>query len=311
MLYLYFTYPNKSKTDFQAYIEKERGILQNRNASPEAAFQDTIKVTMGQYNVRSNPMTEKMLNEINFDKVYEIFKERFSDPNGFNFTFVGNFKPETIKPLIEQYIGGIPTKNRKETFKDLGLTPPKGKIEKTVRRGVEPKSSVNIKLTNKFVYNRKNRNDLNLLMRLVSIKLREEMREEKSGVYGVRATPSMSHYPKEAYEITFGWGCAPENVDMLIKTMWEEVDKIKANGCNDMDLGKVKETAIRERETYLKENRFWMSAINNSALDGENILELNDYTNYINSLKSDDFKRLANQYLAKENVATFMLMPLK
>jgi predicted Zn-dependent peptidase len=93
--------------------------------------------------------------------------------------------------------------------------------------------------------------------------------------------------------------------------MWDEVDKIKANGCNDEDLLKVKETALRERETYLKENRFWMQAINNSALDNENILELNDYTNYINGLKSDDFKRLANQYLTKENVATFTLMPMK
>ena len=311
MLYLYFTNPNKSKTDFQAYIEKERGLLQNRSSSPEAAFQDTVKVTMGQYNVRSMPMTEKKLIEIDFDKVHEIFRERFSDPNGFTFTFVGNFKPETIKPMIELYIGGITTKNRKENFKDLGLTPPKGKIEKTVHRGVEPKSSVNIKLTNKFVYNRKNRNDLNLLMRLVSIKLRQEMREEKSGVYGIRATPSMSHYPKESYEITFGWGCAPENVDMLIKTMWEEIDKIKTKGCDDVDLVKIKETALRERETYLKENRFWMSAINNSALDNENIMELNDYTNYVNSLKSEDFKRLANQYLTKENIATFTLMPVK
>jgi predicted Zn-dependent peptidase len=93
--------------------------------------------------------------------------------------------------------------------------------------------------------------------------------------------------------------------------MWEEIDKIKTKGCDDVDLVKIKETALRERETYLKENRFWMSAINNSALDNENIMELNDYTNYVNSLKSEDFKRLANQYLTKENIATFTLMPVK
>ncbi len=311
LVYLYFTNLNKSKTDFQAYIEREKGLLQNRSSSPDAAFQDTIKVTMGQYNLRSNPMTEKQLAEINMDRVFEIFQERFADANGFTFTFVGNFKPETIKPMIELYIGGIPMKANKgvEKCKDLGLNPPKGKIEKTIRRGIEPKSSVSIKLTNKFVYNRKNRNDLNLLMRLVSIKLREQMREEKSGVYGVRATPSMSHYPTQSYELNFGWGCAPENVEILIKTMWEEIEKIKATGCNDKDMLKIKETALRERETYLKENRFWLGAINNSAFDGENILELNDYTAYVNGLKSDDFKRLANQYLTKENMAQFTLIP--
>ena len=162
-----------------------------------------------------------------------------------------------------------------------------------------------------FVYNRKNRNDLNVLMQLVSIKLREQLREEKSGVYGVRATPSMNHYPKESFEITIGFGCAPENVEMLIKTAWEEIDKIKQNGCDDKDLLKLKETAIRSRETDSKENRFWLSAITQNSINKENLSELSEFNKYVESLKSEDFKRLANQYFTKENMAKFVMNPVK
>lgn len=311
MLYLYITNPNKNQNDFKAYIEQQRSFLQNRSSSPDAAFQDTIKATMAQYNYRSLPMTEDNLKQIDLDRAVEIYKERFHDAGSFTFVFVGNFKPETLKPFVEMYIASLPSKNSQDTYKDLGISPPKGKVEKTVLKGVEPKSSVSIKLTGPFVFNRKNRNDLNLLMQLVSIKLREQLREEKSGVYGVRATPAMNHYPKQSFEITIGFGCAPENVDMLIKTAWEEIDKIKQNGCDDKDLLKLKETALRERETYLKDNRFWLSAITQNALNGENLSELLEFNKYVESLKSDDFKRLANQYFTKENIAKFVMNPVK
>ena len=311
MLYLYITAPGKDKTDFTAFIEKQRGFLQNRSSSPEAAFQDTIAAVMGKYNYRSLPMTEDKLGKINFEKALGIYKERFSNPGNFTFTFVGNLTPDNFRPLVEQYIGGIPSVQRNETFKNLNLKTPEGTLSRTVKKGIEPKSSVTIKLTGPFMYDRRNRNNLNMLMNLVSIKLREQMREEKGGVYGVGAYPVMTHYPDQTYEINFRWGCAPENVDMLIKTMWTEIDKIKENGCDEKDLQKIKETAIRERETYLKDNRFWLSAISNSAMDGEKIDEILDYTNYVNALTPEVLKRFANQYLVKNNVATFILNPVK
>ncbi len=311
MIYLYFTHPNKNNPDFKAYIEQQRGFLQNRSSSPDAAFQDTVMATMNQYNLRKMPMTEQKLSEIDIEKCYKIYKERFSDANGFTFVFVGNIVPETFKPLVEQYLGSLPSLKKNESYKDLGVVPPKGIVEKTFKRGVEPKSTVAIKLTGPFVYTRKNRNDLNILMQLVSIKLREQLREEKGGVYGVRANPSMEHYPKENYTINIGFGCAPENVDMLIKTAWETIDKIKEIGCDDKDLLKLKETAIRERETALKENRFWLSLIYSNSINKENILEIQDYNNYINNLKPEDLKKLANQYLTKTNMAKFIMNPVK
>jgi zinc protease len=172
-------------------------------------------------------------------------------------------------------------------------------------------NTVYIKLTGPFVYTRNNTRDLGLLIDLVNIKLLEKMREEKGELYGVGAHPEFEHYPTPSYGISFGWGCAPENVDGLIKTMWGEIDNIKANGCDDKDLLKVKETAIRDREARFKENNYWTGTITECAYNDEDILEILNFNDYVNSLKSDDFKRAANQYLMRDNVATFVLMPAK
>src|SRR5205085_8913262 len=109
-----------------------KGFLQNKNSDPNSIFRDTISSVMSQYHYRARPMTIEMLKEISLDKAYEIYKERFSDASGFTFFFVGNFKPEEIKPMVETYIGGLPAPKKNETWRDLNITPPIGQITKTV-----------------------------------------------------------------------------------------------------------------------------------------------------------------------------------
>jgi len=309
MIYLFFTGPRKDETAFRSLIEQQRAMLQNRLSSPEAIFRDTIAYAMSGYNYRNRPMTANRLSEVNLDRAYEIYKSRFADGSNFTFTFVGNFSPEQIRPLIATYIGGLPSTNSGETYKDLGMKSPKGKFERTVKKGVEPKSSVSMKFTGPFEYTRKNRFEMNALMKLLSIKLRENLREEKGGVYGVGANPVLKHFPQGSYEVNISFGCAPDNVKKLVDASLTEIEGIKANGCDDKNLQKVKETFLRERETYLKENSFWLASISQNAMNGEDLTEILEYNKWVDALTSNDFKKLANKYLGMENYAKFILVP--
>ena len=309
LIYLYFTAPRKDAVAFKAVKEQFASFMQNRDNSPDRVFADTVAYTMSGYNYRNRPLRPAMLDDINLDRAFDIYKERFSDAGGFTFTFVGNVKAETLKPLTEKYLGGLPASNKKETFMDREKEGPKGKLEAVVKKGKEPKSSVNLKFTGPFEYNRKNRNEMNALIKLLSIKLRENLREDMGGVYGVGANPVMKHYPKETYTITISFGCAPGNVEKLIAAALTEIEDIKKNGCNETNLTKVKETFIRERELYLKENNFWLASISQNEMNRENMLEILDYNKWVNSLTSDDFKRLANRYFNLNEYKRFVLMP--
>ena len=309
MVYLYFNAPRKDETAFMSLMEKQKGFLQNKSADPNSIFRDSISYTMSGYHYRSRPFTVETLKEINLDRAFQIYKERFSDASGFTFFFVGNFNVNEIKPMIERYIGGLPSPKRNESWKDQNITPPKGKVEKIIKKGIEPKSSVSIKFTLPFVYNRVNRNQLNALTKLTSIKLRESLREEKSGVYGVSFQANPKHYPKQALELTVSFSCSPSNVDSLVAAAWNVIESIKQEGCNEKDLLKIKELSIRERELSLKENSFWISALNANYMNNENILDLMEFNNYIHGLQGSDFKKYANDYLKTDNYARFVLMP--
>lgn len=82
--------------------------------------------------------------KISLDRSFQIYKERFANAGDFTFIFTGSFNEETIRPLLEKYIGSLPGSPKKENFRDLGIRPPQGKVEKTINKGSEPKSTVNI-----------------------------------------------------------------------------------------------------------------------------------------------------------------------
>ena len=62
-----------------------------------------------------------------------------------------------MKPLVKRYLASLPALGRNETWKDVGIRPSKGVVEKTVLRGLEPKSQTAIIFTGPFPYDREHR----------------------------------------------------------------------------------------------------------------------------------------------------------
>jgi zinc protease len=308
---LYCTRPRKDDTAFRSYIDKQNGIIENQNAEPNKAFMDTVQLTMSRYNFRRRPLTPEILKEIDENSAFGIYKKEFSDAGGMTFFFAGNFKPDEIKPLVEKYLGSLPASKNKSMWKDLGIIPPTGLVAKTVYRGKEPKSSVLLMYTGPFEYNRHNRIEMSALSSLISIRLREQLRQVMSGVYGVFANGSVTHYPQQRYTFFIYFGCAPEKADTLINAALKVIDSVKQFGAGKINIQKIKETFEREHQVQLKENSYWLNTISQNDENGENLMEILDFDKQVESLNDNDFKRLATKYLSQTNFAKFVLMPQK
>jgi len=135
------------------------------------------------------------------------------------------------------------------------------------------------------------------------------MREDQGGVYGVSINGIASKLPKPKYSIQSTWGCNPENITKLSQTVLDEMKKIKKDGPTDIDLNKVKETLIRERETRMKVNGFWLGALQNHFLNGDKLLSLEEYKTFVNSFTKDDIKAIANKYLNTSSYVQVALTP--
>jgi len=311
LLYLYATAPRKDVEAFQAYEGQMSTFLKNRDNDPQTAFRDTLQLTMAQYHPREKPFTLETLSKIDIDKAFNFYKDRFADFSNFTFYFVGNIQPGDLKPFVETYIASLPGSGRKETWKDLGVTPPTGQITKSVYKGIEPKSSVTINITGPFQYNQKNRFDLQAMTEVLSIKLRETLREDMGGVYGVRVSAAPIHYPRERYQLSISFGCDPKRVDELVAETMKKLDTMTMKPPEDIYVTKVKEIQRHEYEVNLKENSYWLGALSQLGFNGEDPHGILTRKNLIDNLSPQDIQKAAKQYCAKDNLVEVVLYPEK
>jgi zinc protease len=310
MLYLYFTAPRKNQESFQSFISKNKGFYQNLSSNPQFYFQGELIKILAQNHPRASglPKSED-LDKINLDKAFQFYQNRFGDASDFTFLFVGNFKVDEIKPLLERYLGGLPAQGRQETWKDLGIRPPKGKIEKVISKGADPKSQVSITFTGETKFDSKDNYLLVSLGQLLSNKLIDKIREEKSGVYGIGARGSMNKNPYESFNFSISFPCAPENVDNLIAASLDEIKKIQAEGPSQEDINKIKESQKREYEVNIKQNRYWLSSLQKAYNDGSNPEEILNAEKKMEMLTAENLKAVAKKYLDLNSYIRVVLMP--
>jgi zinc protease len=309
LVYLYFTQPRLDTALVNTFIGRYKGVLANRSANPEAAFSDTLQVTMSQHSVREQPISAEFLDKIDPVKSFDFYKARFADASGFTFVFVGNFKPDSIKPLIAKWLGGLPSAGKKETWRDTGVRPPTGVVERVVKKGTEQKARTALIFTGPFEYTRQNRYYLSALAELLNIKLREALRENLGGTYDVAVGPGASRDPLPSYQFTIGFASAPERLEALTAAALAQIDSVKRFGTTPEYLTKVKEAALRSRETAIKQNGYWVSQIATFDQNGWSLAEIPDGDKLISSLTVDDLKRAAVKYLRIDNYVRVSLYP--
>ncbi len=309
MIYLQFTGSRQDEEAVAALMTQFRAQLENKSLSPEAAYSDTINATLTSYNPRRQPLTVEKLDLVDLNKAQELYNERFEDAGDFTFLFVGNFKNETILPLITQYLASLPATGRNETWVDEGIITPQGKINKEVKRGVEPKSRTRIVFPGKFEYTRQNRYDMYSMMQILRIRLREVLREDMGGVYGVGVWASMSKEPQAKYSLNITFGCAPDRVQELTDAVLVEIKKIMEAPPDQVNVDKVKEAQRREREINIQKNSYWLNSLAVYYREGRELSDFMKFNELIEGFSGEAAQAAAARYFNLENMIQVTLDP--
>ncbi len=310
LVHLYFTAPRKDQESFSSFINKNKGIYQNLMSNPNYYFSDKVSRILSSNHPRGGgfPSAEDW-EEIDLDKSFQIYNERFADASDFIFFFVGNFEVETLKPMLAAYLGTLPNMERNESWKDLGIRPPEGMVSEKVIKGTDPQSRVTMVFHKKAEYSPDNAYLINSLADVLNIKLVEVLREEKSGVYSVGGNGSASKYPYEHYTFSIGFPCAPENVEDLSNTALELLKDIQKNGPSEEDVQKVKETQRRIRIENMKKNSFWVSALEQYYYYDRDPESMLGYEEKVDNLTAEAIKEVAQKYVDTDEFIKIVLYP--
>ena len=87
------------------------------------------------------------------------------------------------------------------------------------------------------------------------------------------------------------------------------MDSLKNFGTTDKYLTKIKETQRRKRETDLKENGFWLSALRSSYYHDSDVKNVLTYDELVEGLTLEDIRKAAKQYFDEKNYVKIVLYP--
>jgi len=309
LMYLHFTAPRADEKTFQSLLTRMKEGIENRKRNPAAVFGDEIEKALYGNHPRHRPMSHELLQELEREKALRIYRDRFANAGDFTFVFVGAFKPGDLRPLVENYLASLPATNRKEKGKHVGDDPKRGKVTVEVKKGIEPKAQVRLTFHGDAKWSLGERAALRAAVDVLRIRLREVLREDKGGVYGVGVFGDLNREPKQTFSTGITFSCDPNKVEDLSQAARAEVRRLQDEGPSQENLEKVRETLLRNFERSVKENSFWLSNLSSYREHGLPFDEIMKSPERAKALTAKKVRDAARKYFSDKNVLVARLLP--
>ncbi|HWZ59036.1 MAG TPA: insulinase family protein, partial [Gemmatimonadaceae bacterium] len=262
LAYLHMTALGYDSVAVDAFTQKKRMALANEGLSPDAVFMDTLMTTLVQHSPRWTVMTPAVLDRIDTRRALALYKDRYADADGFAFLLVGAFNLDSLKPLVEAYLGGLPALHRHEVVQDRpAYHPPIGPVVKTIVAGRESKTTTMIAFAGSFSNSRATQTDLAVLADVLQNTLRDRLREQLGGTYNVGVAASHDPAPINGYTVQIQFTSDPARRAELVKAAFAVIDTLQSAGPSGVALQQAVAPRLRELEQGRQTNFFWLNAL--------------------------------------------------
>ena len=308
LITLYATAPRLDPVYFSTYEASLRTLAETRADQPDAVFSDTVSSVLSQNHFRRRPLTPELLDELSIERAEAVYADRFADLGDATFVFVGAFEWEALRSLTETYLASLPTTGRVEQWQDVGIDPPTGLEDHVVRSGIEPRSRTVVVFAGDMEWSRDEALSLTAAAEILTIRLRERLREALGGTYFAFASARASRIPEPEYRISISFGSDPARADELLMEVFEELEWLRDGGEQEY-LDTVKELLRTPREERLRDNGFWLGQIQSSLQRGQDFAGILDFEDRLDALTLEDVVAVAQRYLTDDRYVRVVLLP--
>jgi zinc protease len=311
LLYLRFTQPRADPASFAAMRLEAKALVANQDSSPDVVFDHAIDAALSGNNARRQPESLASVDQWNLQTALGFYKARFTDASNFTFVFVGSFSLETIKPLVETYIASLPATHASERARDLGLMPPTGVVERTIEKGIAPKSQVAIVLSGPIEYNDEQRLALRAVTLVLQSRLFDTIRQELGGTYSITAAPYTQKLPRPFYQVRIEWTADPAKTETLVRRVQQEIAYVRDLRFSPGQMAAIRSSLTRDFERDSQDNGYLLNQVARRYEDGESetAAAIEDTPARIAALTSATVERAVQTYLGTANYVKVTLMP--
>ena len=309
LIYLTFTAPRADPVAFKVMTEQLKVTLANRQLQPDTLFDQTLDAALSQNHLRAQPLTPASVDRMDLNKSLAFYKDRFADASDFVFVFVGSFDLAAMRPLVEKYLGSLPSLRRNEMAKDVGMRTPPGIVERQVKSGIAPRSQVSIVFTGPFQNDEQHRVIASAMADTLAGNLQRTLREDLGGTYGVSVVPRFAKQPTGEYRLTITFACDPARTESLVKTAFSVIDEYKRVGPGQGQVADARSALVRDFETNAATNIYLLNRILYKYEFGEDVKEVFNMNPFYDQVTPGSLRDAARQYLNTDRYVAVTLVP--
>lgn len=314
---LFFTKAQFTADAWQTVSQNNIEQAKNYGVQPNDLFYSKIREILFN-DIRNAPFDLDYVSKMNPEAAERIYRERFGNPADFTYVFVGDFDEASLIENCAYYLGTMPTSAEREETKYIYYDFPKGIISETVKKGLDEQGKVFITLGGKLTAasdveeTYKDMKMMSELESLLDIRLREVIREDKSGSYGIGVNAYVDGYPERYYRVEISFGCEPSRAEELTAEVIRQLEILKKEPVSADYIEKLRETYRRSRETSERDNEWWLNRLNAELVFNYEPLWITHDVETVQSwITAENLQALANKYFNTKNYVSVFLKPEK
>lgn len=308
LTHLYFTQPRKDSVAFASLMNRTHAFLANRNASPKVDYNDSIRAILYNHHPRMEPVVQQTLEKADYNRIFQIYKERFSDAANFKTVIIGNYDEQLLRQFICQYLATLPSTGKQEQTNYANVPNISGG-QKTVvfrKKQATPLANVSIYLTADVPFTPQSDLQLDFLTRCLSIAYTDSVREEKGGTYGVSVNFELDKDDQPNTTLKIAYNADPERYEELNPIIYQQLHNIAEYGPQGSSLQKVKEYLIKQYAQAAITNDYWSYIIWHEINDDTDFDR--DYCKMVSQMTAADIQQMAQRLInAKRCIEVTML----
>ncbi len=308
LAYLYFTQPRRDEVAFQSLMNRTHAFLTNRNASPKVDYNDSITAILYGHNPRTEPLLQKTLEKVSYDRIMDIYKQRFSDASNFKTVIIGNYDEQELRQLVCQYLATLPATNKHEVtnYKNVPQIVAGDFTRIFKKKMATPLANVSIYYTADIPFSPQADLELDFLNRVLQIAYTDSVREEKGGTYGVRVAASLDKDDTPTAMLRISYNADPNRYEELNPIVYQQLQHMADRGPLASSMDKVRKYLLKQYDQAAITNDYW-SYIIWHELDDEADFD-KDYKKMVSEVTAEQVQRMAQKILAaKRRIEVTML----
>lgn len=313
LLYLYLQDPKFDENIWDFLDQSVKSQAMAFGSDPIEIYRQKINETI-YGDIRHASLDMDFYSKMNKDVSEKIYKERFCNPGDFIYIFTGDVEENALLNFCKIYLGAFDTsKTVYENYKEIIYSFKEGITENTVAKGNNDKGRVNIAFasdTKGFDAEKVFEQDLisDALNSVLDTRLREVLREDAGGTYGVGVSCYFTGLRDQQFKLTVDFGCEIEREKELKELVLKELDLIIKNGIDQSYVDAFKENWRRNRENSLRKNTYWIGVLSTEYLYGIESPDSYLEENLDTLITAEILQKCAADYIHIDNyIATYLV----